>query len=161
MSLDSGWLNIVRLRPRVLFSSASALLIGFGILCWLKFPDAFQVIALLLGLVFAGFWISSLMQDEPKAEARLSQDIRAEKRIIEERLDSLSANEWKLLKFALDKNSQTIYTSSPDSSATSLMGKGLIIAPPGEFNWHEEPFIIRDQVWKLLKDNKAKYLKIA
>ncbi|MDP3013056.1 MAG: super-infection exclusion protein B [Candidatus Subteraquimicrobiales bacterium] len=72
------------------------------------------------------------------------------------RLDSLDHAEKMWIKYCLYYNVQTLSANMTDSTAQSLVNKGILVQGSGHMM--NLPFHVRDDVWAYLKEHEKEYL---
>lgn len=75
---------------------------------------------------------------------------------IRRRLNSLNVREELWIKYCLFNNVQTLAARLDDHTAQSLVNKGILIQGSGSML--NLPFHIRDDVWRVLTEEKASFL---
>jgi len=150
------WLKAIQLNPRFLFGAF--LLTAFLLFAPADFLSKFGLTIQesnwqpIIGLLCIGSFVFWLVQMVPVFD-RWSQEKKFKKQIFD-RLNSLSWDEWTILWYCLDKNQQTVGLSAADKLATSLVSKGILYLPPGNYSILAYPYSVPDFLWKYLRKNK-------
>lgn len=181
MTLDSNWLNALKLPTQVIIGLflASGIILLFDELGIVKlsalsyFAKPFVILmAILWGSVsFTGVctvlineWKKrnkrSLLSFGRKLRLQERADSRAaaEKAALE-RLDYLSPQELRYLANCLREGSQSFYAYYYSSATAMLIDKRLICTPGTSHNQDRYPYTIMDFVWKALLARKGEFLK--
>ncbi len=155
MSAWPDWLKLIQLKPRFLFGIwlFGALLLflpdrvaaGFGIN---DIRTALRGWIGILTLLALTFWLVQLLP--------LWHVKRSVKRAREQAfrsLQSLSAEEWQLVAYCLNRGQQTITLEVTHRAAGALKAKGIFLMAGGVGNSLAWPFTIPDFLWKYLTEN--------
>lgn len=155
MSAWPDWLKLIQLKPRFLFGIwlLGALLLflpqpiaaAFGII---EIRDAIRGWIGLLTLLAFTFWIVQLLplwHTRRAVKRARAQAFRS--------LQSLSAEEWLLVAYCLNRRQQTITLELTHAAAGALKAKGIFIMAGGVGNTLAWPFTIPDFLWDYLNRN--------
>jgi len=155
MSAWPDWLKLIQLKPRFLFGIwfFGALLlflpdriaVGFGIV---ELRGTLRGLIGLLTLLAFTFWFVQLLplwHTRRIVKRARAQAFRS--------LQSLSAEEWLLVAYCLNRQQQTITLELTHAAAGALKAKGIFVMAGGVGNSLAWPFTVPDFLWDYLRAN--------